>query len=231
MKKIISIFSIVVFISFSAFSQKKRLEATNQMRVFAKGGLGTSWLTFPKVFLVDPDNLNNIWEISPARNNFTFFIGAQGVIPLGRHWVFAPEVSYNYLSGMVKIDRLENPQEAIKLQSYSRIAVPLNFGVVSSDNFWFEFGPIVYFMVADNKGFDRGVNELTQNAQVNSDEPIGLAMRLGAVARLSPSLFLEAKFEYDVDRKFEYNNGIYDVRIAMQGVTIGLGYALTGPVN
>jgi len=224
--KRVTIFSILIFISFSIAAQDTKIEADEEFRLYAKSGVGTSWLTFPKVFLVDENNVNNVWSISPALNNVTFFAGVQGVIRIGKHWVFAPEIDYHYLSGQVKIIRLENSTESRKTQIYSRIDVPINFGVVSSDNFWFEFGPVVYFTIADNKGFEEAVSELTQNASVDSSVPVGLAMRLGAVIRVSNRVYAEVKFDYDLGRKFEYNNGVYDVRIAMQGVTIGVGYYL-----
>ena len=200
------------------------LETTPGIKWVAKGGIGTSWLTFPKVFLVDPDNAENVWSISPATNNVTFDLGMQCVVPLGKHWLFLPEVNYSFLSGEVNVNRLETSQIARKLQTYSRISIPINFAITSKDNFWFAFGPSVFFTVADNKGFDNAVFELTSNANVNSDNPVGLSLRVLAAIELSDKMYIDFKFEYDTSRRFEFENDVYEVRMAMQSISVGVGY-------
>ncbi len=187
-KKLVSLFSIIILVSIIASAQDNERQVPNEPKWIAKGGVRTSWLTFPKVFIVDENDAGNVWSVSPAVNSVTFFLGVQYVIPLGKHWLFIPEIDYHYLSGEVNVNRLKDPALARKLQSYSRISVPLNFGVVSSDNFWFGFGPTVYFTIADNKGFEEAVSELTTATNINSDVPVGVAARLAAIVDMNDRL-------------------------------------------
>lgn len=233
MKKIIIALSIAMLIPFFGSAQVEAFTPP-KVSMFVKGGIGTSWVLLPKVFLSDPDDPNNNWQILPATNNFTGYLGLQTVIRLGDHWRFVPEIDYNYISGEVRVDKVrsntpDDPSEtAQKLQTYSRIEVPLNFGVISSDNFWVSFGPVVYFTIADNKAFDDAVYELVDNPDVviNSDRPIGLRFRMAIYATLSKNAYIDIKFDSDLGGNFEFKDDIYEMNMSMQSVTIGFGYRL-----
>jgi hypothetical protein len=227
MKKLVNIFIIIVFVSFSLSAQDFEIKIPNKLTWIAKGGLGTSWVTYPKVFLVDESDLTNVWSVAPATNGFTGYLGVQGILPIGEHWAFIPEINFSYLSGKIQVDHIQTLQLSRHSQNYGRISVPLNFGIISSDDFGFVFGPVVYFTVLDNKGFDEAVNDLTTAANINSDIPVGLAIRLAAVREVSDKMYIEIKFDYDLNKYFEYNNGVYDVKMAMQSITVGLGYLLS----
>jgi len=205
-----------------------------KVSTFLKGGIGTSWVLLPKVFLSDPNDPNNNWQILPATNNFTGYVGLQTVIRLGDYWRFAPELDYNYISGQVRVDKVrpntpDDPSETVqKLQMYSRIEIPLNFGVVSSDNFWVSFGPVVYFTITDNKGFDNAVDELVTNPDViiDSDVPVGVRFRIAIYATLSKNAYIDIKFDSDLGGNFKFEDNTYKMNMSMQSVTIGLGYRL-----
>ena len=195
-----------------------------------KAGFGTSWIAFPKVYLVDTVDatLTNVWELAPATNSGTFYIGGEMIIPLGDHMAFRGELSYNYVSGEVNVDQLKTSKQARKLQAYSRIEVPLLFTVKSDDSFWFSLGPTVFFTISDNKGFEKAVYELVDpaNVKVDSAVPIGIRARLAANIKLQEHLYLEVKFDYDLGKHFRFNepSDTYEVRMAMQGITGGLTY-------
>ena len=197
-----------------------------QIRFALKAGGGTSWATYPKVFVLpDTSDPNNIWELSPATNSGTFYIGGEAVIPMGEHWFFRGGLSYSYISGEVKVDKLNTSQQSRKLQAYSRLNIPLLFGIKSKDEFFFSFGPVVFINLHDNHGFDEAVGELTPQP-VDSSVPVGLQMRLATDIQVQKNLFLEIKFDYDLGKYFRYNETaqIYETRIAMQGITGGLTY-------
>jgi hypothetical protein len=202
------------------------LSSHAQVNWALKAGAGTSWLAFPKVFLVDPTNVENTWEIAPATNSGTFYVGAEMIIPVGDHMAFRAELSYNYVSGEVNVDQLETdpPQQARKLQAYNRVEVPLLFTVRSDDSFWFSLGPAFFITLSDNKGFEEAVNALAPNAIIDSSVPIGIRARLATNIQLDEHLFLEVKFDYDLGKHFEYIGSTYEVRMAMQGLTGGLTY-------
>ena len=142
-----------------------------------------------------------------------------------------PELDINYISGNVRIDEIySSPADttlsrAVEgLQSYIRAEIPINFGVISNDNFWVTLAPVVYFTLYDNKGFDDAVYSLTDNAVIDSDQPVGLRFRVAAYALLSERMYLDIKFDSDLGRNFSFENGIYDARFSMQSVTVGLGW-------
>ena len=143
MVKLFKILSLSLLISTAGFSQGEA-PSVNEALFFMKGGFGTSWITMPKVFISDPGDTSNV-QILPATNAFTGYIGFQTIIPLGDNWLFMPELDINYIGGEIRADHLKPPVDASqKLQSYTRIELPLNFGVISSDNFWVSFGPVLY---------------------------------------------------------------------------------------
>ncbi len=231
MKKIFSILSLLLLVSTSSFGQEKdEIMGFSGTRFFVEGGVGTSWILLPKVFIVDVTDPENNWQILPATNSITGYVGVQAAIPLSRHWMFSPEIDFTYLSGEIRVDELKTGDVSQKMQTYTRIEVPLNFGVLSNDNFWVSFGPIVYFTLSDNKGFDDAVYELTEDnptdPTIDSDMPVGLRFRLAAYARIN-RFFITAKFESDLFQKFEFVDDIYKVRLSMQNITIGLGWRTT----
>jgi hypothetical protein len=192
-----------------------------------KSGGGTSWIILPKVFIVDPTNVDNVGQIAPAANSATFYIAGDAIIEISDHWLFIPELNFNYTSGEISITSLLQQSTSRGLQSYTRLEVPLMLGVKSSDNFWFTFGPSIFFTTSDNKGFEKALQDLiTQPVQINSTKQIGVKARIGAAMALSEKLILEIKFDYDLGRRFEYVDGTYEVRMDMQSITAGLGWAL-----
>lgn len=199
-----------------------------QIRFALKGGAGTSWVTYPKVFVLpDTTDVNNVWELSPATNSATFYLGGEAVISMGEHWFFRGELSYSYISGEVKVDKLSTYEQSRKLQAYSRLNIPLLFGIKSKDDFFFSFGPVVFINLHDNNGFKEAIAELTPQ-EVDSTVPWGLQMRLAADIQVQKNLFLEIKFDYDLGKYFRYNESteIFEARLAMQGITGGLTYFL-----
>jgi opacity protein-like surface antigen len=191
-----------------------------------KGGGGTSWIIHPKVFIVDPADADNVWQIAPATNSGTFYIAGEAIMKISEHWLFIPELNFNYTSGEINVTSLLQQTSARRLQNYTRLEIPLLLGVKSSDNFWFTFGPSIFFTTSDNKGFEKAVEELTSVAQINSTRNVGIKARIGAGMALSDRLLLEIKFDYDFGRKFEFVDGTYEVRMDMQSITAGLGWAL-----
>lgn len=227
MKKIFSLLSLFLLVSTCSFGQEKdEVMGFSETRFFIVGGVGTSWIILPKVFIVDVTDPENNWQILPATNSVTGYVGFQAVIPLSKHWLFTPEIDFTYLSGEIRVDELKTGDVAQKMQIYTRVEVPLNFGVLSSDNFWVSFGPIVYFTLSDNKGFDDTVYELTTNPTIDSDMPVGLRFRLAAYARIN-RFFINAKFESDLFQKFEFVDDIYKVKLSMQNLTVGFGWRTT----
>lgn len=229
MKRLSNTISILLLVSTLVFGQNEP-NMPSKIELFVKGGFGTSWIIMPKAFLSDPTDLENNWQILPATNSFTGYIGLQSVIPLGEHWLFVPEIDYNYIAGEIRVDQLKpdpvtnEPKHSQKLQAYSRIEIPLNIGVLSSDNFWVSLGPVIYFTIADNKGFDNAVYELTQTATIDSDNPIGVRFRLAAYITLADNVYIDIKFDSDLSRKFEYVDGVYNMKMSMQSITIGFGW-------
>ena len=224
MKKIFSILSVLLLVTTSSFGQTKDEEmAFSGTGFFVEGGVGTSWILLPKVFIVDVTDPENNWQILPATNNITGYVGFQAAIPLSKNWLFSPEIDITYLSGEIRVDELKTGNVSQKLQVYTRVEIPLNFGVLSGDNFWVSFGPVVFFTLSDNKGFDNAVYELTTNPTIDSDMPVGLRFRLAAYARMN-RFFINAKFESDLFQKFEFVDDVYRVRLSMQNVTVGIGW-------
>lgn len=195
-----------------------------QVKWAVKAGVGTSWIAFPKVFLQDPTNANNTWEIAPATNSGTFYLGGEMIFLFSKNHGFRSELSYNYVSGEVNVSELDTDKHARKLQTYSRIEVPLLFAVRSDDHFLFSFGPSFFFNISDNKGFEKAVAELAPNAKIDATIPWGIRARLAANIRLIEHLFLEIKFDYDLGKHFEYIGDTYEVRMAIQGITGGVTY-------
>ncbi len=229
MNKLIIVFTFVFLLPFAAHSQELiDLEDPPKFQLAVKGNIGTSWLTFPKAFLVDPEDVNNVWSVAPASNSFCGAVGLQGIYFLGKNWRFLPEIGLSYLSGEVQIAQLEASRASRELQSYVRLNVPLHFAVISNDNFWFAFGPTVFFTLHDNKGFDKAVKELTQVAKVDSDIPVGVALSIIAAIKLTKRMYVDLRFEFDQIKHFRYNNSTetYEVRSAMQNISIGIGYRL-----
>lgn len=236
MMKLIKTLILFLLISVSGFSQE-RTPTVEKNLFFVKGGLGTSWIIMPKVFLIDPADTSSA-QILPATNSFTAYIGFQTAIPLGKHWLFLPEIDFNYTAGEIRVDRILNNQDepdrfSQKLQSYTRIEVPLNFGVVSSDNFWVSFGPVLYFTISDNKGFDAGVHEIEDPARpepikLNSDNPFGLRFRLATYLIVGKGMYIDIKFDSDLKRDFSYSDSddVYNMRMSLQSITVGFGYRI-----
>jgi hypothetical protein len=228
MRNLVHIFALLLITVTIGLSQNTPPKP-QKVEFFVKGGIGTSWIIMPKVFLIDqndPTRTNN-WQILPATNAFSGFIGLQSVIPMGKHWLFVPEIDYNYIAGEIRVDELKNNRSSQKLQTYSRIEVPLNFGILSSDNFWVSFGPIIFFTIADNKGFNDAVHELTPTTPLNSDNPIGLRFRLAVYASIGNNAYIDIKFESDLDRNFVFEDGIYNMKMSMQNITLGFGWRVT----
>ena len=219
MKRVIRLSVIFILLStFGSYSQT----------IWAlKGGGGTSWIIYPKVFLVDETDPDNVWEVAPGKNNISFYVGGAAIIPLSKHWLFIPEANLNYLSGEITVTSIQLNAVSRRVQSYTRLELPLLFAVKSSDKFWFTFGPSVFFTLHDNQGFEKAVEELTAIDNVNSKRTIGLRMRLGAALTLSEKMFLEIKFDYDIGSKFAFESDTYEVRLAMQSITAGLGWTIS----
>ena len=235
MMKLFKTLGLLLLISTVGFSQKE-LPTVDKPAFFIKGGVGTSWITMPKVFLINDVDTSSA-QILPTTNSFTGYIGIQSIIPLGDHWLFLPEINFNYISGEVRVDRINSSNRieanafAQKLQSYTRIELPLNFGVVSSDNFWVSFGPVLFFTLSDNKGFDNAVREIedpNNRNKLDSDNPVGLRFRLAAYVVVGKGMYIDVKFDSDLNRKFWYteNDDTYHMRMSLQSVTFGFGYRL-----
>lgn len=232
MMKLLKTLGLLLLISTAGFSQKE-LPEVDKTLFFLKGGIGTSWIIMPKVFLISPDTTSA--QILPATNSFTGYLGFQAAIPLGKRWLFMPEVDFNYLSGEVRVDRIINDSikgASQKLQSYARIEVPLNFGVVSSDDFWVSFGPVIFFTISDNKGFDAAVYEIADPNRVpplklESDNPIGVRFRLAAYIVIARGRYIDIKFDSDLIRDFHYteNDDVYHMKMSMQSITVGFGFS------
>ena len=221
--------TILLFsLSFSSFGQDHEYNLSHSgNELFIKGGLGTSWIILPKVFLIDETNTQNVWQILPATNNFTAYVGFQPVFPIGKNWAFAPELDINYLAGQVRVDKFESSESAQRLQSYWRLEVPISFAMFSRDNFWVSFGPVVYFTIADNKGFDETVYELVTNPDivVDSDNSVGARFRLAFyIPIVKDRGYIDIKFDSDLGQHFTYENNVYDAKFSMQSVTVGFGY-------
>lgn len=231
--KLINTLSLLLLVSLSGFSQKVAPTVDNT-RFFVKGGVGTSWIIMPKVAFVDTTNLNNA-QILPATNSFTGYIGLQTAIPLGKHWLFLPEINFNYIAGEIRINRSfqDTTRNTFtqKLQSYARLEIPLNFGIMSSDNFWVSFGPVLFFTLSDNKGFDDAINEIKDSQdtfKVDSDNPFGLRFRLAAYIIIGKGMYIDVKFDSDLKRDFFYSESddTYNMTMSMQSITVGFGYRL-----
>ncbi len=235
MRKLIYTLGLLLSISISGFSQNEP-PSTDKPLFIVKGGGGTSWITMPKVFLLNPADTSSA-QILPTTNSFTGYIGFQVAIPLGDHWLFMPEIDINYIAGEIRVDRINSSNRiepnafSQKLQSYTRLEIPINFGVVSSDNFWVSFGPVLFFTLSDNKGFDDAVHDIEDpNNPINldSDNPVGLRFRLAAYVIVANGMYVDIKFDSDLSRKFYYteSDDTYHMKMSMQSVTIGFGYRL-----
>lgn len=202
------------------------LAGYGQIRWTVKAGGGPSWMAFPNVYLQDPTDAYNTLQISPAATGGTFYAGGEALFPMGDHWGFRSELNFTYISGEVNVDVIIAQTQSRKLQSYSRISIPLLFSVRSSDNFWASFGPVVFFNIHDNKGFENAFADfgLDPTQYFDTDIPIGIQSRLAMDIKLQEHLFLELKFDYDIGKYFKYENDLYHVRLAAQGVTGGLTY-------
>ena len=232
MIKLIKTIGLLLLISTTGFSQEE-MPTIDKTLFFAKGGAGTSWIIMPKVYIVDPADTSSA-QILPAINSFTGYVGFQAIIPLGKRWIFMPEIDINYISGEIRVDHLPGKTDvpstySQKLQSYTRVELPLNFGVVSSDNFWVSFGPVLFFTLSDNKGFDSAVNEIAQTpVTLNSDNPIGLRFRMAAYIVIAKRMYVDFKFDSDLKRDFHYSesDNVYNMKMSLQSITVGFGYNL-----
>ena len=235
--KLIKTIGLLLLISTAGFTQKEQPTVEENL-FFAKGGFGTSWIIMPKVYLVNPADTSSA-QILPATNHFTGYIGFQAVIPLGKRWIFVPEIDISYISGEVRVNNLPGKSDvptasSQKLQSYTRVELPLNFGLVSSDNFWVTFGPVVFFTLSDNKGFDSAVREMealdptAQPVNLNSDNPIGLRFRMAAYITVAKGMYVDVKFDSDLKRDFHYSESddTYNMKMSLQSITVGFGYRL-----
>lgn len=219
----------------AVFSQKLASKESNH-EIFLKGGIGTSWIILPKVFIVDPQPPNNNAQILPAINGLNGFVGVQTVLHLGNGWLFVPELDLSYTSGEIRVDLTQyvgpNPDTVRtsqqNLQSYLRAEIPLHFGVRSRDGFWVSFGPTLYFTLFDNNGFEEAVFSLPARPDLalNSQHALGVRFRLAAYAPIGDRSYVEFKFESDLGQYFTYENDAYDVRFSFQNFTIGYGYRL-----
>lgn len=231
MMKILQTLGLLLLISTAGFSQKE-LPEVDKTVFFVKGGIGTSWVIMPKVFLINEADTSSA-QILPATNSFTGYVGFQAAIPLGKRWLFMPEIDFNYISGEIRVGRIINDSikgASQKLQSYSRIEVPLNFGVISSDNFWVSFGPVVYFTLSDNKGFDDAVFDVADPnrnppVMLDSDNPLGLRFRLATYILLARGRYIDIKFDSDLKRDFYFRDGTYNMKMSMQSITVGFGFS------
>jgi hypothetical protein len=226
MSKVIKMLSVLLLISSICFSQDDTSGPT-KVNFIIKGGMGTSWIISPKVFLTDPADPTTNAQILPATNSFTGFLGLQSVIPLNNYWLFVPEVDFNYISGEIRVDQLKTLESSQRLQAYGRIELLLNFAVISSDNFWISFGPGIFFTVADNKGFDEAVRDINDTVVIDSDNPVGLRFRLAAYIFLGTRTYLDIKFDSDLYRNFEFKDDVYHMTMSMQSITFGLGWRTT----
>jgi hypothetical protein len=225
--KLIKILSLLLLISIPGFSQQQT-SAVKENLYFIKGAIGTSWIIMPKVFLLNPIDTNNV-QILPATNSFTGYVGFQTVIPLGDHWLFTPEINLNYISGEIRVDHVNGNRSSQKLQTYARLELPINFGVKSSDNFWVTFGPVLFFTLADNKGFDAAVHDLedpNRPIKLNSDNPVGLRFRLATYIVVAKGMYIDIKFDSDLKRDFYYENDVYNMKMSLQSITVGFGYRI-----
>lgn len=230
MIKLIKTIGLLLLISTAGFGQEE-VSTINQKLFFATAGVGSSWITMPKVYIVDASDTSSA-QILPAVNSITGYVGFQAVIPLGKRWIFIPEIDINYIAGEIRVDQLPGKTDvpsafSQKLQSYTRIELPLNFGVVSSDNFWVSFGPVLYVTLSDNKGFDSAVTEIAEiPVTLDSDNPIGLRFRMAAYIIVSEGMYINIKFDSDLGRNFEYVDNVYKMKMALQNLTVGFGYRL-----
>jgi hypothetical protein len=230
MMKLIKTISLLLLISTAGFGQKES-PTVNQNLFFGKVGVGSSWITMPKVYIVDVSDSSSA-QILPAVNSFSGYIGFHAVIPLGKRWIFIPEIDINYIAGQIRVDQLPSKTDkssdfSQKLQSYTRIELPLNFGVVSSDNFWVSFGPVLYVTLSDNKGFDDAAYEMAEiPVNLDSDNPIGLRFRMAAYIIVAKGMYIDIKFDSDLGRNFEYVDDIYKMKMSLQSLTVGFGYRL-----
>lgn len=224
MKRIVNIIVLLLLVSTIGFAQTEPPKST-KTQFFIRGGVGTSWIIMPKVFLIDESDPDNNWRILPTTNAFTGYVGLQTVIPLNGHWLFTPELDFNYISGEIRVDELKTGNASQKLQSYIRIEVPINFAIISSDNFWVSFGPVVFFTLSDNKGFEDAVFELTDQVTLNSDNPLGLRFRLATYIILERGRYIDIKFDSDLNRDFYFKDGIYNMKMSMQSITVGFGFS------
>jgi hypothetical protein len=233
MIKLNKILGLLLLISTTGFSQKNAPEVDKTL-FFMKGGVGTSWIIMPKVYILNETDGSSA-QILPATNSFTGYIGFQTAIPIGEHWLFMPEIDINYLSGEIRVDRPKANAASQKLQSYTRLEIPLNFAVVSSDNFWVSFGPVIYFTLSDNKGFDAAVEEVVNTDPppsfefyLNSDNPVGLRFRLATYIVLAKGMYIDIKFDSDLKSEFHYTESdkTYNMKMSFQSITVGFGYRL-----
>jgi len=217
-KNIVISLILVLFVS---------LNANSQIVWSVKSGVGTSWIIFPKVFLVDPEDVDNVWEIGPGANHATFSIGGDASIMLGDHWFVGSGLDYNYSSGRIKVTSVELDHSSTRLQTYSRLEVPLIFGVKSSDDFWVTFGPGVFFNIGDNEGLKKAIDDLSDASNVNTTRPVGVKVALGIGISLGTNLYIDINFDSDYGKKFDYENEIYEIRLSMQSLTVGVGWTFT----
>jgi hypothetical protein len=105
--------------------------------------------------------------------------------------------------------------------------VPLNFGVMSSDNFWVSFGPVLYFTLSDNKGFDTAVDEVRNNpVNIDSDMPFGVRFRMAAYFIVAKGMYIDVKFDSDLKRDFYFRDDVYHMKMSLQSITVGFAYRL-----
>ena len=229
---------LILFLTTTIVLGQDASSSNQQHEMFIKGGIGTSWIILPKVFIISPDDSITNAQILPATNGFTGYAGLQTVFPLGAGWLFVPEVNLSYTSGEIRVNRTEyqfigtdtirSSETAQKLQSYVRAEIPLHFGVRSKDNFWVSFGPTLYFTLHDNKGFNNAVYELPVQAdlKLNSNVAFGVRFRLAAYAPIGERSYIDIKFESDLGQYFTFEEDSYKAKFSLQNLSIGYGYLL-----
>ena len=216
MRKIIA----AIALSCSFFSAS----AQSEWGVLAGGG--TSWIILPKVFLVDPQDARNVWAVSPGANSVAAHLAVDYNYRLNENWHMGTGAALSYTSGSIKITSLALQATSTEIQSYLRLDIPLFFGVRSADNLWFNFGPGIFFNLYDNQGVNKAIDNLTSADNVNTVRRVGVNARFALGFYISDNLFLNIMFISDFGRKFYYENDTYQIRMSMQNISVGLGWAL-----
>ncbi len=216
MKKFIIVIAFI-YVSYSALAQ-------SEWGVLAGGG--TSWIILPKVFLVDPQDIRNVWEVAPGANSIAGYLSVDYSHRINDNWHVGTGASFFYTSGSIKITSVALQATATDIQSYLRMDIPVFFGVRSTDDLWFNFGPGIFFNLYDNQGVNKAIDNLTSADKVSTTRRVGINARFALGFYISDNLFLNIMFISDFGRKFYFENDTYQIRLSMQSITVGLGWAL-----